>query len=318
MKRSDLDRAFAQTPEAFSARIDQTLRMLKEERPVKKITARAVLAAALIVILASGIAYAVISLGQEWYFNNRFTAYQEHEPQKHQAIMDNLQKDIAQENTGNAAELTAFKVLDASWAQAEKVFTLSLSASPLNPGDELHGYGDLDPDGSWVVALDPDDPDTRTDHWLWTEKGFGLPQDTMTDPSKRLLLLDVWDEVYIGSSQVPLPMWMSDHFTIPEGPVMVMMEFDLGLMEDEEINKIFAEASVPEGMDKAVFEKNQQEQQTRLLNLARDRREAVDQHTDQAGYLSLRFPYRLWPFDLAANALGEAVEGELHFSVKIR
>ncbi len=76
MKRNDLDRAFPETPQAFSERIDQTLRRIKEEKPVKKITLKAVLVAALITLLAAGAAYALVSLGQEWYFNTRFTAYQ--------------------------------------------------------------------------------------------------------------------------------------------------------------------------------------------------------------------------------------------------
>ncbi len=61
-------------------------------------------------------------------------------------------------------------------------------------------------------------------------------------------------------------------------------------MEDEEINRIFAEFRLPEGMDKAEFEKNQQTQKDRLLKRAGEMREAVARFTDKDGLLSLRFP----------------------------
>lgn len=319
MKPNDLDRAFPQTPRVFSERIDQTLRYLKEEQPMRKITFRAVLVAAMVTLLVAGAAYAVISLGQEWYFNTRFTAYQEHEPDKHKAIMDNLQQDIAQAASGEAGQLVTFKILDASWAQEQNVFTLSLASSALSPGeDELHAYGDLDQDGAWAPEPDPNDPDIRTQHWLATGKGFGLPQDTMTDPAKRLLLLDIWGEFYIGDTQVAMPMWMSDQFTTPDGPVMGLFEFDLNQLDDDKINANYENAPLPEGTDKAEFERNQKDLQGRQLQRAKAMREAIAANTDEKGFLTLRFPYRVWPFDLEKNALGEAVDGETVFQVKIK
>lgn len=317
MKWSELDRAFPETPQVFTERIDQTLRQLKEEKPVKRITMRAVLAAALITLLVAGIAYAAISLGQEWYFNNRFTAYQEHEPAKHQAIMDNLQKDIIQTISGEADKLVSFKVEDSSWSNEQKLLTLSISAAALAPDkDELHDSGELDQDGAFTDKLDPDNPESRTEHWLWTDKGRGLPKDTMMDPGKRLLLIDLSGEFYIGDSQVPMPMWMSDHFTNEFGQVMALYEFDLKQMEDEEINRIYAEAKLPEGMDQAEFEKNQQTQKDRLLKRAGEMREAVARFTDKEGLLSLRFPYKV--FELKDNVLTEIAGGEAAFKVKTK
>ena len=66
MKRFDLDKAFPETPKAFSERIDQTLRTIKEEKYVRKFTVRTMLIAAVITLAVGGIAYAVITLGQEW------------------------------------------------------------------------------------------------------------------------------------------------------------------------------------------------------------------------------------------------------------
>ena len=98
MREKDLDRAFGDTPPAFTERMNQTLAQL-EDKPRRIPRLRAALIVAAVLALLCGIAYAVIMQGQAWYYNNRFTAYQEHEPQKHQAIMDNLQIVTQQEQT---------------------------------------------------------------------------------------------------------------------------------------------------------------------------------------------------------------------------
>ena len=95
MREKDLDRAFGNTPPAFTGRIHQTLAQL-EDKPRRIPRLRAALIVAAVLALLCGIAYAVIMQGQAWYYNNRFTAYQEHEPEKHQAIMQNLQTDLPQ------------------------------------------------------------------------------------------------------------------------------------------------------------------------------------------------------------------------------
>lgn len=318
MKRTDLDRAFPETPQAFSERIDQTLRQIKEEKPMKKITLRAVLAAALITLLIGGIAYAAISLGQEWYFNNRFTAYQEHEPEKHRAIMDNLTKDILQENRGEAAELVSLKVQDASWSKEQKVLTVSYSAQVKDPAkDEMYALWELDQDGSWALQLDPDDPDSRTEHWLFAPHAQGIPRDVMKDPAKRLLLMDYEGEVYIGDSGVMMPMWMSDILSREEGPVICLQEFDLKQLEDAEIRKNYENRSTPQGWDKADYEKYLRDEEARLLKRAGEMREALAAGIDGDGFLSLRFPYKVWMYDLEKNEPGRFLDGEIVFKVKM-
>ncbi len=318
MKRTDLDRAFPETPQAFSERIDQTLRQIKEEKPMKKITLRAVLAAALITLLIGGIAYAAISLGQEWYFNNRFTAYQEHEPEKHRAIMDNLTKDILQENRGEAAELVSLKVQDASWSKEQKVLTVSYSAQVKDPAkDEMYALWELDQDGSWALQLDPDDPDSRTEHWLFAPHAQGIPRDVMKDPAKRLLLMDYAGDVYIGDSGVMMPMWMSDILSREEGPVICLQEFDLKQLEDAEIRKNYENRATPQGWDKADYEKYLRDEEARLLKRAGEMRGALAAGIDGDGFLSLRFPYKVWMYDLEKNEPGRSLDGEIVFKVKM-
>lgn len=191
MREKDLDRAFGNTPPAFTGRIHQTLAQL-EDKPRRIPRLRAALIVAAVLALLCGIAYAVIMQGQAWYYNNRFTAYQEHEPQKHQAIMDNLQIVTLQEQTeGTPVRVT---VQDAAWVPQEKLLTVSLRAVEADPQtQELHPMWNLDPDGSYVgddaEAL-AEDEEARSEHWLLTEKGFGPVREMMNDGSKELLLFE--------------------------------------------------------------------------------------------------------------------------------
>ena len=117
MRNERLDSAFGRTPEAFSDRISHTLRHLEEEKPMKRLTLRTVAATILIIALLGGIACAVVFQGMEWYYNNRFTAYQQHEPEKHEAIMSHLQNIQVQEGAEDA--LVAVEIREASWVPVQ-------------------------------------------------------------------------------------------------------------------------------------------------------------------------------------------------------
>ena len=186
-----LDRAFGSTPESFTRRIDQTLLKLEEETQMKRFTLRTVLMTALIIALLGGIACAVISQGIEWYYSNRFTAYQQYEPEKHEAIMTHIQSVQTQDAADDP--LVKVEVREASWVPEHKVLVVSLAAVPRNDrAFELHPRWNLDADGSYVgkenLADYADDPEARGEHWLMTAKGFGPVKDVMSDPAKQLLL----------------------------------------------------------------------------------------------------------------------------------
>ena len=316
MKRFDLDKAFSETPKGFSERIDQTLQTIKEEKPVKKLTVRTILIAAAITLAVGSIAYAVITLGQEWYYNTRFTAYQQHEPDKHQAIMENMQTDIPQESNGTAANLVDVKVQDASWAGEKQVFTLSLTASAKDIGKyELHSLSEMDGDGLYAASVDAQDPESRNVHWLWTSKGYGLPNDVMADPGKQLLLIDLMRDLYIGETATVLPGYMTDVFTTDEGPVMAVHEYDLKLADTAEVEKMFRDIEIPEGIDEALFILDNKQQKERLMLQAEAAKQAIEDNTDGEGYLSLRLPYSIIPFQ--NDEFGEAMEGAANFKVYI-
>ena len=168
MRKEDLDRALGQTPQSFTEAMDRTLHGLKEEKDVKRVAFRTVILVAVIILLLCATAFALMGQGLEWYYNNIFTAYQEHEPEKHQAIMQNLQTDLPQAKVEDPE--IAIAVTEASWAQEQNALVMVITASPLHPEQvELHPINALDADGGYG------DPDCREEHvmehMLWTTAG---------------------------------------------------------------------------------------------------------------------------------------------------
>ena len=238
MKRNDLDHAFDPTPHVFTNRVDAVLHTLKEDEPVKKFTLRTAMVALLYTMLLCSIACAVVlTQGQEWYYNNRFTAYQENEPDKQRAIFEHLETEVPQEPSKDSKGLVDVTVQDYAWVPSKNLFTISLAARVKDSGTyELHPMMAMDPDGYWTPVLDPADKEDRTEHWLSAKKGFGPPADVMDDPSKQLLLADMdSSQILIGSSDVALNTWTFDSFTGEDGAVIAVMEIDLKQLDADYI-----------------------------------------------------------------------------------
>ena len=251
MKRDELDRAFGETPELFSRRIDDTLRDLtEEEKPVKRFTLRTALITALIFILLCTAAYAIVSgQGLSWYYDNRYTALQETNPEGYNEILQNLQTDVPQEESSDTDNIVRVTVQDYAWAKDTGIFTLSLAAVPNDPDHvELHPAGNMNADG-W--------DDERTVNWLWTDKGFGLPADVMTDPTKQLMLFeaDMWGNLTIGDTGVPMPASSFDAFDGADGTVISVPEIDLNAIDPAQLAATFPESYDAPDLDKlAAYE----------------------------------------------------------------
>ena len=232
-----LQKLYPAMEEAFAQRMNQLLHTLpakKEEEKVKRLTLQTVIIWAVLAVLCMATAYAVIQYGLDWYYSNRFTAYQEHEPEKHAAIMENLQSDILQTVTGNA--LINMEVAEASWAQEEHVMVVSLTATPKEPASyELHPMWNLDADGAYVGeggAVTPTtDGEDRAVHWLWTPEGFG-PIDQVVTPGKQLLLLDT-GHVCLNGHQVLGDGSSMDAFVTEDGVVHTVLEVRLDMLADD-------------------------------------------------------------------------------------
>lgn len=222
--------------EAFVQRMNQLLHTLpakKEEEKVKRLTLQTVIVWALLAVLCMATAYAVIQYGLDWYYDTRFTAYQEHEPEKHAAIMENLQTGFAQSAIGD--ERIHVQVTEASWAREEQVMVVALSATPKEPETyELHPMWNLDADGAYVGKGGAEQPasdgEDRSVHWLWTRDGFG-PVEQMVTPGKQLLLLDTGD-VHLNGNVVLGDGSSMDAFVTDDGVVHTVLEVRLDMLED--------------------------------------------------------------------------------------
>ncbi len=322
MRKADLDRALGPTPPAFSARVADTLRTMKEEPEVRTKHVRRALAVALVILLIIGVAIAlVVTQGQDWYYHNRFTAYEGNEPDKQKAILGNLSTDIPQEQTN--AGLVSVTVQDVSWAPEDGIATLSFAVRALSPeSDELHPLWNLDEDGCWVETPDPDDPDSRTEHWLWTDKGYGPPAEMMADPSKRLLLFSDGDSrVYIGKDgDEALPPYCADQFQGEDGSVICVLEFDLTQLVPQKIEEQFSEIIFdPEwGLQEDDWKADQEILRQNLLDTAKATNAAIAANTDENGMLTLRYEYGVIPFADNALATDREVKGQTVFQIKVK
>lgn len=308
MRAEELDRAFGPTPAAFSQSVDASLRGLKEDKPVKKLTLRTLLVAALLALLLCGIAYAVITQGQEWYYQNRFTAYQEHEPDMQEAIMSHLKVDPPQEGWDDEA-VTA-TVQDVAWMPEKRMLTLSIAAAPKHPEQvELHPMWNLDADGSYVGdSLEDyaDDEEARAEHWLWTEKGCGPVAEMMEDPSKTLMLFEA-DEVYIGTpegvaktkeiemrpTEEGYTGWSPDGVSITGGgSSMDAFDGEGGtVITVLEMRLDFLKADYERDISTAEY--TDEEWKARQMKWYREALDAFERYTDENGMLSLCVPYEV-------------------------
>ncbi|MDI9520510.1 MAG: hypothetical protein QM308_05050 [Bacillota bacterium] len=316
MRKMDLDRAFKETPPVFSGRVEQTLLNLKEE-PMKKVTLRTIALAAAMLLALTGLAFAAIHYGQEWYFNNRDTGFKEHKPDVHQAILDNLQTDIAQKVTGPAGDIVTLQVQDAAWLEDKQIVTIGLLASlKEDAAYELHPLHAIDTDGATVGEIDPEDEESRLDHWLWTEKGFGLPKDVMTNPEKQLLLIELGNQTYIGDTQAELPASTFDVLATEEGSVMALWTYDLSYLDISLIDSRFSSGKTPESMSEEEYKAMIQESKDYLTQLGQDAIDAIRANMDENGRLKLRLPFHVQT--LKDNVFGEEIPGELTFTLQIK
>lgn len=225
MKSKDLDRAFGKTPTSFDERMRRTLNGLQERKTAPALTLRRAVLLGFALVVVCSTAVALVSQGLNWYYSNRFTAYQYTEPERYNAIISNLQSNV--EQTRTADDEIDIAVTEFSWAQEQNLMVVEITAVALDQQHtELHPMDNLDADGSYVgkgnVTLYPEDDEAREEHWLWTENGYGTV-DEMVAPGKELLLLSCgW--VYLDGDIVIGDMSSEDSYVREDGSVHIVIE----------------------------------------------------------------------------------------------
>lgn len=309
MRRESLDRAIGPTPPSFSGRMEQTLRTLKEEKEVKRTGFRIIMVFAIIAVLSCTTACALVSRGLEWYYNNRFTAYQEHEPDKYHAIISHLQTEVPQ----SAAQDPDIRISvdEVSWVPEDHILVVSVTAAAANPeACELHPMWNLDPDGSYVgkehLGEYAEDEEARGEHWLWTGHGYG-PVAEMVAPGKHLLLLEA-EEIRLEALRLLGDMSSTDAYVTEDGAVNVVIELRLAQFFDP----TFPDTVAQRIKETPEYAANWQQ----LLSDWEHFQQLLRVHED--GVVTLTLPYTVTTYsedDVALYTGGR--KGEIQFDVKL-
>lgn len=307
-----LQKLYPAMDEAFAQRMNRMIHTLpakKEEEKVKRLTLQTVIIWAALAVLCMATAYAVIQYGLDWYYNTRFTAYQEHEPEKHAAIMENLQSGIPQTVTGN--ELINMEVVEASWAQEEQVMVVSLTATPKDAATyELHPMWNLDADGAYVGEGGAENPtadgEDRAVHWLWTPEGFG-PIDQVVTPGKQLLLLEASD-VYLNGNLVLGDGSSMDAFVTEDGVVHTVLEVRLDMLAEDYEEQM--RQQIADSPEYAAY------MEERLAANLETRRAILE---DEDGVVAFTVPFTATVYTEEDEKLyQDGKDGEITFELKIR
>ena len=305
--RDALDRALGPTPQSFCDRMDDTLLSLKEEQQVTRIALRTVMVAILAAALAVSTAYALLSQGLAWYYENRFTAYQQYEPERHEAILRNTEQEVPQTASDDAE--VSIRITETSWLPDNQLLVVMTAAQAKEPGALLYPMGSLDTDGAYVgeggnPAPEADGED-RAVHWLWTREGFG-PVEKMTGGRALLLLTahEIWweDVLLLGDNS------SYDEYVDENGVAHSVMHLELKemLSPDWETS---VQARIDAGQNTAYWQRRREE-------IARFR-QALNASPD--GVMTLRMPYAVTAYtEDDAQLYSGGRTGEIVFEVKLK
>ena len=278
LNQSNIDRALGDTPASFSACMQSTLNHCVEARRApRKLTARTLILAAALVLFCGAAVAMVSAHGLDWWMNNRWLYIQEFNPDLYARIKTSMQKQIEQTDDQPKNNVTV-RVQDAAWLADQAFFAIQAVCD--NPDYEMHPEFNFDVDGGLSDDPNTNEEDNHYMHWLWTDKGFGLPEDVMDNPDKKLLVY-YGTEVHIGTPQGEVLMGASDAMKVEGNSVLIGLTFERAAYET--------------GPVKA----------------------AILRCTDAKGYLTLCYPFETRLF--ANNEFGGVVDhGCVTFKVKIR
>ena len=270
-----LDREFGETPQGFHDAMQWTLAQCVETPPRRRMLRVSLRGAILVclLLLLSGAALAVVLPrgGMDWWLGGRWGFVQHYEPEVYQKALENRQMEIDQYVV--AGSLVEVCVQEAAWLE-DRVY-IAISAQCTDDRYEMHPDANMDVDGGLG--------DEHMAHYLWTEKGFDVPEKVMDDPTKQLLLFSD-PKLRVGRMDGMELLGAWDVVRGEDGTIYLMQEFTL----DGE------GAAWKEAIENAVTI-----------------------YTDADGYLPLYMPFYTRAF--ANDAYGDYVDvGVLAFKVKVR
>lgn len=265
-KQEKLQQMYPEMTDAFAKQMECLIMGLphqKEEKTVKKVAFRSILAFTLMAALLCGSAYALISHGLEWYYTTRFTAYQQHEPEKHDAILTHLQTALPQCNTDESG-LNVF-VQDAAWVADQNFMVVSATAHlEKDEGFELHTYDEL-----------------------LNAEIEGTP--ILTASHKEPLFLDM-NAVYYEGMQLLGDMSSYDAYVGDDGLLHTVVEIRMDFLNPE--SDAALQKQIKDDPQNAIWYENKLKENQAIRNLLQ---------TDEDGIITLTMPYRLLPLSPQKN-----------------
>lgn len=215
MNKERIDAAFGNTPESFSHRLSQTIATLsekKKEDSVRRYPLRVIVLAAMITMILGAAGTALtMDRGLNWWFQGRWSMETASDPTLVQDIQTHLQSVIPQYSTQSGLAIT---VEDAAWLDSKAYIAISIRNERAEY--EMHPNFNMNVDGF---------DDDRTENWLWTSKGFGVPEQVMDDPQKTLLLFEDYP-IHAGRADGPILRGAWDVTRREDGAVQLIQEID--------------------------------------------------------------------------------------------
>jgi len=183
-------RLFGQTPQDISLRIEHTLNILKEDKPMKKGISGVLIIAIVLLLLCAAAVAAVQGGGLDWFYKHIW-----HIPTLPDDAYEDIQNDLPQNANHPLLNLIVEsavwlpKEYDMNYPE-ERTLEILVSATPKDPSKyEVHPWQNLNGDGY---------RDDRKVDYLETKKGVSPIGEAMTDPKKALLLYGSQREDLLG------------------------------------------------------------------------------------------------------------------------
>ena len=204
----------------------------------KKISAGLVFALVLILIAMAAIATGVVSELTKWFDYK--------DPELLQTMLDHRVENPEQQQSED--DFVNVSVEEVSWAPEKDTLFICFKTTVKDPDHfELHGFWDLDVDGSYFSPEEKipesDLEEAHTEHWLWRDSRkedeivrHGPIREMMDDSSKRVLFVE-YD--YVAT---PIPGGDSmDAFRTEDGAVLSEIEYHPGYLYAENDKKLTEE-----------------------------------------------------------------------------